>query len=76
MVKTFFLKHITPGEALEQLHRSGIINYMFNWGYTLDEKRKSLTITLQYGGGTDPEKEKEMMRQIEQFIRSIDAEGN
>ncbi len=73
MVKTYHLHNISPEEALEQIHRSGIINYMFNWGYSIDEQRKSLTITLSYGGGTDPEKEKEMLKQIDAFIKSIDV---
>ncbi len=72
MVKIFRLKHISPKEALEQIHGSGIIDYMFNWGYSIDEKRKALTITLQYGGGSDPEREKEMMKNLESFIKSID----
>ena len=72
MVKTFLLKNIPAQNALEQLHQAGIIDYMFNWGYTADEKRNTLTITLKYGGGSNPEREKEMMKQIEAFIRAVD----
>jgi hypothetical protein len=73
MVKTFRLKHISPAEALEKVHRAGIIAYLFNWGYTIDEKRNVITFNVRYGGGTNLEQEKKMMRELESFIKSIDA---
>ena len=74
MVKVFRLKHISPLAALEQVHGAGIIGYLFSWNYTIDDKMKTITFNLRYGGGSDPEQEKQAMRELESFIKSLDAE--
>lgn len=72
MVKIFKVKHITPEEVLDQVQRSGVINYMYSWRYTIDEKRDTISFNLRFTGGNDQEKEKEMMKELETFIKSID----
>ena len=74
MVKIFKVKHLTPKKILDQVQRSGIINYMYSWHYTIDEKRNTISFNLRFTGGNDQEKEKEMMRELETFIKSIDME--
>lgn len=74
MVKIFKPKFLTPQEVLEQVHKSGVIDYIFSWGYTIDEKRKTITFNVRYTGGDDEEKEKEMMKELDSFINAIDAE--
>ncbi|HDL18647.1 MAG TPA: hypothetical protein ENH29_06305 [Bacteroidetes bacterium] len=74
MVKIFRVKHLTPEEVLDQVQRSGVINYMYSWRYTIDGKRNTISFNLRYTGGYDQEKEKEMMKEVEAFIKSIDME--
>jgi hypothetical protein len=74
MVKSFRLNTLTPGKVLDQVHRSGIIDYMFNWGYTMDEERKTISFNIRYTGGSDQEQESRMMMELESFIKSIDVE--
>lgn len=73
MVKIFRPKHIAPQEVLEQVHKAGVIDYLFNWGYTIDDSRKTITFNLRYSGGNDDEKEKQMMKQLEGFISAVDV---
>lgn len=73
MVKTFRLKVLTPSDVLDQVHRSRVIDYMFSWGYTIDENRKAISFNIRYTGGSNEEKEKTMMRKLESFIKSIDV---
>ncbi len=74
MVKVFHLKHISPAAVLDQVHRAGVIGYMFSWGYTIDDKAKIITFNLRYGGGSDPEQEKQALQELETFVKSLDAE--
>lgn len=74
MVKIFKPKFLTPREVLDQVHKSGVIDYIFSWGYTIDENRNTITFNLRYTGGDDEEKEKKMMRELDNFIRAIDEE--
>lgn len=74
MIKTFRLNVLSPSEVLDQVHKSGVINYMFNWGYTIDEKRKSITFNIRFTGGSDENKENPMMNELEDFLKSIDSE--
>ena len=74
MVKTFHLKVVSPGKVFDQVHRSGIIDYMFSWGYTIDEDKKIISFNLRYTGGSDEEQESGMMKELESFIKSIDVE--
>lgn len=74
MVKTFRLKTISPGKVIDQVHRFGIIDYMYNWGYTMDEDKKTISFNIRYTGGSDEEQESGMMKELESFIKSIDVE--
>ena len=74
MVKTFRLKVISPEKVLDQVHRSGIIDYMYNWGYTIDKDKNAISFIIRFTGGSDEEQESGMMKELESFIQSIDAE--
>jgi hypothetical protein len=74
MIKTFHLKVLSPSEVLDQVHRSGVIDYMYNWGYSINEKRKSITFNIRYTGGSDDDLDKIMMDNLEEFLNSIDSE--
>ena len=72
-IKVFRPKNSSPQEVLNQVHKSGIIDYLFSWGYTIDKKSKTISFNLRYGGGVDVEKEKQMMNELESFISVIDG---
>jgi hypothetical protein len=74
MVKIFRPKNIDPHEVLDQVHKSGVIDYLFSWGYTIDDERKTISFNIRYTGGEDTEKEKQMMKELEGFIADIDVE--
>lgn len=76
MIKIFQLKKISPREALKSIQEAGIITYMINWGCDIDDKNNRLVFHLKHGSGTggsfDAELEK-VVRDLEQFIKSIDV---
>ena len=74
VVKTFTLKHVSPQEVLRRVHSSGIIGYLFNWGYSIDENQQSITFTIRHGGGSFEEEERKVAKALEEFVRAIDVE--
>ena len=74
MVKIFRLKTTSPEKVLDQVHRSGIIDYMYNWGYTIDKDKNTISFNIRYTGGSDEEQESGMIKELESFIKSIDSE--
>jgi len=76
MIKIFQLKKISPDEALKRVQSAGIFNYMINWGCDIDKKNNRLVFNLKHGGGSggsfDEELEK-AVKNLEQFIKSIDV---
>lgn len=72
MVKVFKPKYLSPSEILDQVHKSGVIDYLFSWSYSIDEGRQLITFNLRYTGGEDDKKEMQMMKELEGFISSID----
>ncbi|HDI51473.1 hypothetical protein DRQ15_05535 [candidate division KSB1 bacterium] len=74
IVKTFTLKHVSPQEILRRVHSSGIIGYLFNWGYSIDETQQSITFTIRHGGGSFEEEEQKVAKALEDFISAIDVE--
>ena len=75
VIKTFYVKHIDVKEVLKRVHALGIMDYTVTWGYDMDEKLNALTfqITSTVGSGSK-EKETEVIKAIESFIKSIDIE--
>ncbi len=74
VVKKFKLKHIKPQEALDNVMKSGVIGYLFNWGHTIDEENNTITFTIRHGGGDAfVEEEKKAAKNLEDFIKAIDV---
>ncbi|MFZ0391261.1 MAG: hypothetical protein WAN36_12460 [Calditrichia bacterium] len=73
MIKVYSLKHISPQDALRLVHESGIIPYIINWGSNIDEPNKRLIFTLKHGGGDFEEELQRVARELDKFMRSIDA---
>ena len=74
VVKTFALKRVSPQEVLRHVHSSGIIGYLFNWGYSIDEDQQSITFTIRHGGGSFGKEEQKVAKALEEFVRAIDVE--
>ena len=76
MVKTFYIKHLNAKEVLQRVHKLGVLDYSINWGVDVDERLNALTFHLTYtGGGGSEEKEVEVMKELEAFIKSVDLES-
>jgi hypothetical protein len=75
MVKTFYLTHIDPEEALERIHGLGVLDFNINWGVDIDKKLNALSFRVKFeAGGNAEEKEAQALTDIEEFLKGIDLE--
>jgi len=64
MLKTFYLRHVNAEEARKRIENLGLVSYTIQ--VDVDERLNALTVNTPH---------ENILRQVEDFIRSIDADA-